>query len=50
VIEILATIPFELFVKSTGGKVAGLLKMFRLLRLGRILSFTKIGASMKAGF
>jgi hypothetical protein len=58
-IDLLASIPFEvvakLFIKqnessSTVFKVFGMLKLFRLLRIGRIISFMKLKSSMRVGF
>lgn len=57
-IDLIATIPFELFVQSADGVtensqetvLLGSLKLFRLFRLGRIIQFMKMRQSLKLGF
>jgi len=55
-IDLLASIPFELIVKiimpntSFSFKIFGLLKLVRLLRLGRIITYMRFKQSLKIGF
>jgi len=57
-IDLLASIPFEKFLvvdqeeasDNTTFKIFGLLKMIRLLRLGRIITYMKFKQSLKIGF
>ena len=61
-IDVLASIPFEMFMQlsetpsaqgdaaGTQIQILGLLKMVRLLRLGRIISYMKVRSGMKVGF
>ena len=60
--DILASIPFELFMtlssssnEEEGGgnrqlQLLGILKLIRLFRLGRIITFMKVNSSLKIGF
>ena len=56
IIDVAATIPFELFINmfvsnlSGNFKLLGLLKLIRLLRLGRIVTFLKVKSSFKSTF
>jgi len=57
-IDLLASIPFEKFLivdasadsANVEFKIFGLLKMIRLLRLGRIITYMKFKQSLKIGF
>lgn len=62
-VDVLASVPFDLFFNSdrtisvaehSGTTVhiqlIGLLKLIRLLRLGRIVTYMKVNASLKIGF
>lgn len=58
-IDLLATVPFELFASifSKGGgneqtifKIFGMLKLFRLFRIGRIITYMKFKSNLKIGF
>mmetsp|Transcript_18741 Transcript_18741/g.28769 ORF Transcript_18741/g.28769 Transcript_18741/m.28769 type:complete len:105 (-) Transcript_18741:2236-2550(-) len=59
--DILASIPFEMFMSSSSEDDAegsgnrqlmllGILKLIRLFRLGRIVTFMKVNSSLKIGF
>ena len=59
VIDLLASIPFDLFVSSSDethpsssndAVLLGLLKLVRLLRLGRIVTYMKMRQGYKLGF
>jgi hypothetical protein len=59
VIDLLATVPFELFASAVteteGGsetvfKIFGMLKLFRLFRIGRIITYMKFKSNLKIGF
>jgi hypothetical protein len=60
VIDLLASVPFELLAsiftrsdKSQGDtifRVFGMLKLFRLFRIGRIITFMKFKSNLKLGF
>ena len=57
IVDLLATIPFDEMIpkggnsnNSTYTKVLGLMKMIRLLRLGRIITFMKLRSDFKIGF
>ena len=55
-VDLLASIPFEMVigwfitVSSSQIKILGLMKLVRLLRLGRIITYMKFKSSMKIGF
>lgn len=55
-IDILATIPFDLLInlmvstKSNNFRLFGLLKLIRLLRLGRIITYLKVKSNLKSTF
>lgn len=57
-IDILASIPFEVFAASASSEdeddfsfqIFGIMKLIRLFRLGRLITFMKVNASLKVGF
>ncbi len=55
-VDLLASIPFEVIIKwfitvnSDQLQLLGLLKLVRLLRLGRIITYMKFKSSLKVGF
>jgi hypothetical protein len=56
IVDVLATIPFDYLIPKSNKpsklntKVLGLMKMIRLLRLGRIITFMKLRSDFKIGF
>ena len=51
VVDLMASIPFDAILPKGGNtQILGLLKLVRLLRLGRIVTFMKMRQGLKLGF